>query len=399
MTNIKEKITSKNGKTLFFTIIIATMVATISVGNNADNVFAAEKTSSGFTDEQKEKYLSMVENKAKVTNTMSQIKKDRINEKIMADQRIQDLTKNHKVILNSYSYHGYLDELEKDPNVVLDIVLHYTVDDKSLTVMVDGETDEILGIHMESIDGKMPANNAHIVKYPTVFNPALDGIRMDMHAPDFTGESNTGSTFLLLNAQKYYNDPPSVDVCDSNDFPDAYWQQVGLRFDADGDMIIVWTDTLEECVPRTLMTDLSGSHGTPSNVDEDDDLIFQIDADDSTDKWTLYAINNSKSEFWYHTETVSGTDDFLRHHTTSVFYENPQDADDGWSAGFNEDPLVDNAYYRSVSTGVWDYWDSETADDINCHPGGQSASDYISGDSENGITFDVAEIDDSCGNQ
>jgi hypothetical protein len=114
--------------------------------------------------------------------------------------------------------------------------------------------------------------------------------------------------------------------------------------------------------------------------------------------WAIYAYDADTTEFYSHNvDEMSGSEDFATGDAaTSIFFENPTSTpNNGWSDGFNEDPIV-TSLSRASSNGVWDYWYGEVLDDNKCDPGNLDPEDYMSGDLENGLTFDVATIDVDC---
>lgn len=384
MTNIKEKITSKKGKALLFATIIAAMAMSIGT-NSVVDVFATEKVPDNLTD--KEKNMNLIE--GYVIKTVKQTSKsdiDRIDKKIKSDQSIKDLTKNKELKLVSHSYHGNLNELGKNPNASLDVIMHYTMDDKSVTVMVAGETNDVLSIDVGPIGAQLLPNHAIVGSYLTSGGPSINGLRMDLTSPDFDGEPLTNWVALLLNAKKSGS---SGNICSSANFPTAYWAQNGMIFQTDGDMDLIWTDTTVNCSAQTLASSISSAH----------DLTFWIQTESSISAWAMYAYDATADDFWSHTEDgltgqetiATGTFD------TSVFFENPTSIPDNeWSLGFNEDPTVDVAYSRASSNGVWDNWYDDTLFESSCYPGNSSTGDYMSGNLETGLTFDVSLIDTDC---
>lgn len=274
--------------------------------------------------------------------------------------------------------------------------MHYEVDGQPFTVVVDGTTNEILGMKLYEENGPLLPNNGIVAAYPNWNNQAIDGLRMDIdNTPDWTYQFGYGWNALLLNGQKAGQ---NWGLCTPTQFPNAYFAQVGLIFDSTG-ADFAWADTQTSCNPQRIFTSVfTGLSGDPAPASTGDDLIFQITVDDSTDTWILYAYNITTSDYWYKSKVVSSSNLLaIGTPNTSVFYENPRVAGTGWSNGFAADPVVDNAYERRDSNGGWYNWSSEAQNDFQCNPGLLSIGDYLSGTTVTGLTFDVSDIDADCG--
>ena len=174
--------------------------------------------------------------------------------------------------------------------------------------------------------------------------------------------------------------------------------QVGLAFVPSGSDF-AWADTTTGCLPQFLFTSVfTGEQGDPTTVNSGNSLTFQITADDATDTWILYAYNVSTGDFWYNSKIVENTGDFqIGTPNTSIFFENPQTVNEGWNVGFTTDPVVNSAYERSSASGAWNYWSTEAKYAFNCDPGNLDWWNYISGNTQTGLTFDVSNIDSDCG--
>ena len=212
-------------------------------------------------------------------------------------------------------------------------------------------------------------------------------MRIIYNAPDFTS-SGVGWTAMLVNAAK--NGSVVNSACDEGAFPSTYWAQTGIQM-ASGGMDLIWADTLTECHQRFFTTN-------PAQVESDDIVFSQITVDDSTDTWTFYGYNISNNNFWTHTQVVSGSIDIKRHAgLTSVFFENPNEVSEVWDNDYAEDPKINKAYARKVSSGNWNYWPGQTNFIVGCDPGGYRWSHYASGSlSGSGVTYDVDDIQRTC---
>ena len=102
----------------------------------------------------------------------------------------------------------------------LDVIMHYKVNGKPFTVVIDGNTEEIIDMQVYNGTGPMLPDNGLAVAYPNWDNLPIDGLRMDLTAPDFTYQPLTGWTALLLNAQKTGQ---NWGLCTPSEFPNAYF--------------------------------------------------------------------------------------------------------------------------------------------------------------------------------
>lgn len=377
---------TKNAKTILFASLIAAMILPFSTVDFVD----ADKANI------KDNAIKAIEKEAKKdSKKLKQADKEKLDKKIRSDNKAAQLLEGKNVVFVDESYHGNLLELQANPDKPLDIIMHYEVNGQPFTVVIDGETNEILGMRLYEESEPLLPNNGIVAAYPQSGNPDIDGLRMDLETPDWTYSFGYGWNALLLNGMK---DDQTWGLCTPSEFPDAYFAQVGLVFDSVG-ADFAWADTQTSCNPQKLMIDVYTSQsGDPDPADAGDDLLFQITIDDSSDTWVMYAYNITTDDFWYKSKVVSGSN-LLQIATpnTGIFYENPRPAGTGWSAGFAADPVVDNAYERRDSNGGWYNWSTEGYHPFNCDPGDLSIGDYLSGTTTTGLTFDVSDIDDDCG--
>ena len=328
---------------------------------------------------------------SKSITQFSQINKDKIHEKVKSDKQVKDLVKNDTLTLNGFSYHANLKNVKSNSDVIFNTIAHYTFNDKSLTVFVDGTTDKIQGIKERPVgDPLVPDNGLVIDRYD---GPPIDGIRMDLQTPDFTPIPTTGWTAMLVNAAK----PGSVSsgVCTPANVPTQYWAQSGIILGQSGPELI-WADTTTSCTPQWF--DLGGPTGTndgPISVTAGDYITSEIDIEDDT--WIIFAGNIATGDIWFHRQTVSGSVDFQTDTTlTSVFFENPNDVSQNWAPSYSVDPTIDAAFVRLTSSGQLANWQNEVKSDSRCDPGLLTTADYVSGDLTNGLTFDVSDIQSDC---
>lgn len=372
---------TKTIKTILFASLIAAMILpfnTMDFANAATDKNADNKIDKSF--EKVEKYDD------KIQKQLTKSDEKRIHEKVLKNAKTSKLFKDKSVTSYGYSYFGNVNELEKNPDKPLDIVLHYIVDDESVTVLVDGETESVIEYQVrEKPTGLLPSNGLIISGFGGY---ALNGMRMDYNAPNFTPIVGTGWEAMLINAAK--NGSVNNDVCDPTKVPTTYWAQSGIQMGQDG-MDLIWADTTTSCIQQFFVTN-------PTQVNAGNSIISQITVTDSTDKWIIYGYNISNGNFWTHTKTVSGSTD-MKIHTglTSVFFENPNTVSEVWDPSYSTNPKITNAYAKRVSNGVWDFWGSQTDWITNCYPGGFFWSHYASGSlSGAGVTYDVNNIQQHC---
>jgi len=368
---------TKTIKTILFVSLIAAMILPFS-GMNFAEANQADNKDKSF--DKVEKY------DAKIKKQLAKSDEDRIHEKVKEDKKTSDLFKNKSVTSNGYSYFGNVYELEANPDKKLDIVLHYTVDGEAVTVLIDGETEEVIQFQVHGVQtGAIPSNGLIISGYTGV---AIKGLRMDYTAPSFTPITGTGWEAMLVNAAK--NGSVNADACNPTKVPTTYWAQSGIQM-AQGGMDLIWADTSSSCIQAFFTSN-------PTEVDAGDSIISQITVTDSTDQWIIYGYNISNGNFWTHTKTVSGSTDFKVDATlTSVFFENPNHASQAWDPSYSTNPKITKAYGQKVSNGVWDYWGGQTNWVTNCKPGGFNWSGYASGALNTvGVTYDVDKIQQYC---
>src|SRR2546428_5083484 len=368
-------------KTILFATIIVAMMIPVSAGN-LGVVFAENKTK--FT---KDQYLGLIEkHKSQLTKELTKSELDKIDGQVKLDKKVQALTTSESLRLDGYSYYGNLAELESNPNAVLDIIMHYTENGKSLTVLVDGATNGVLDLQERPIgEPLLPTNGLIIDQYS---GPSINGIRMDLHSPNFTPIAGRGWTAMLVNALKLGS--TIGNECVPSAFPGTYWAQSGELL-GDSGPELDWADTKTSCLPQWFTTPtIRPSIG--NNLD------FQIQVD-SSGHWVLYGLNVSTGGIWTHTTTVSGSTSFATNTwDTSVFFENPNPVSRNWAPEYNNvNPKIDGGTGRNTSTGIWDYWQAELFSVTNCYPGGLPISSYETGTLRAGtLTYNVANIQSHC---
>ena len=347
-----------------------------------------------FTDAQKidEKLndadFAMVDkHKNKIEKQLKQSDKDRIFDMVKKDKKTSQYFEDKDVTYESYSYTGNVFALEQNPNKPLDIVMHYTADGESLTVLMDGETKKIV----DSLLGKTPdpllPDNGLIIN-GRIGSYDIKGMRIDYKAPDWT-PTGTGWTAMLVNAAK--QNSYSSYACTKNNSYGTYWAQSGLLMNQNG-LELVWADTGSECIPKYFTTNQNKAR-------VGDSIISQITVNPDTNLWVLYGYNFSTGDFYAHPQTVSETTKMSTNTSlTNVFFENPNSPSKNWDPQFSSDPKIDRAYDQKLSGG-WDYWSDENEYVVNCDPGGKHHSQLASGSLANGnsITYDVGVIQPYCG--
>ncbi len=381
------KINFKNNKAttiLFATLIVAMM---IPVGTNSLGAAFAEKNTA-YT---KDQILGLVEkHKSQITKELTISELATIDEKVKLDPRVQSLVKGGSLTLVAYSHYVNIIELDKNPKTVVDDVMNYIENGKSLTVLVDGNTHNVLDLQEGPIGPKMQLSNAHIIDdygSGTGYLGNIDGIRLDFKSPHFTATSGDGPTFILVNALK--SGSTLGDECTSGDFPGTYYAQSGEELDSNGPEL-VWSDTKQNCQAMDFVTPTV----RPS---VSDNLDFEIQVD-SSGNWVLYGLNVSTGGTWTHSQSVSGNTYFdPSSGDTNVFFENPNSESNNWQAQYSANPVMTDGYAEN-STGVWNYWPTESLQVDNCYTGGKSISSYETGTLKAGtLTYDVSNIDTYCG--
>lgn len=228
-------------------------------------------------------------------------------------------------------------------------------------------------------------------------NPAtMNGNLMALNVPEYAHNGNVPGepnwTALLLNSMKY-NSTFNM-LCESIYFPDQYWMQIGLNFDDQG-IRLGYTDTSLDC----------GRNFLSMPINTDDRLDFFTIVEDSTDKWTLYAVNYDippPNVFGYF-KIVPNSSLIANSYTdvgTNVFFENQNSASIGWSLGFIDDPLVDYAGFRNPSDSLWYFWQDDVEATGGCHPGPITTDDLTDGSftsPSRDVTIDTSNMDTLCG--
>ncbi|MGI0093207.1 MAG: hypothetical protein ACREA8_03820 [Nitrosotalea sp.] len=378
MTNSNFK---KTETILFATIIVAMMIPLSTYGGG---IALAEKNT-GYT---KAQMLGLIEkHNSQITKQLTTSELDNIDEKVKLDKRIQSLLKGGSLTRVAYSHYVNIVELDNNPNTVVDDVMNYVENGKSLTVLVDGATYGVLDLQENPIGKPLTTTHASIID-DYYDNNQIDGIRLDFNSPNFTPISGDGATFILVNALKAGS--TIGDECISGDFPGTYWAQSGEELDSSGPEL-VWADTTTNCFPQDFTTPtVRPSIG--NNLD------FEIQVN-SSGRWVLYGLNVSTGGTWSHPQTVSGNTYFdTTQGDTNVFFENPNPTSNHWAAQYNTNPVMADGYKEDPNTGIWDYWPTENLAVYDCTPGGQPISSYETGTLKAGtLTYNVNNIQTYCG--
>jgi hypothetical protein len=379
------KIQNNKTKTIFFAAIIVAMM--IPLSTYGGGIAFAEKNT-GYT---KAQMLGLIEkHKSQITKQLTTSELDNIDEKVKLDKRVQALLKGGSLTRVAYSHYVNIIELDNNSNAVVDDVMNYVENGKSLTVLVDGKTYNVLDLQ-ESPIGKplLPTTHASIVDDYYDTNP-INGIRLDFNSPNFVPTSGDGATYILVNALKAGSTIGSGQECIPNDFPGTYWAQSGEELDSSGPEL-VWADTTVSCYPQ----DFSTSTIRPSIGNS---LDFEIQVD-STGRWVLYGLNVSTGGTWSHPQNVSGNTYFdTTQGDTNVFFENPNPTSNSWAAQYKANPVMADGYKEDPSTGIWDYWPTENLAVFDCTPDNQPISSYETGTLKAGtLTYYVNNIQTHCG--
>jgi hypothetical protein len=374
--------TLKNNKTktIFFAIVIVAMMIPISTGSGA--VASAEKNTT-YT---KDQILGLIEkHKSQLVKEMTNSELDNIDNKIKLDNQVHTLVNGGSLTRVGYSYHVNIIELENNPNTHVDVVMNYVENGKSLTVITDGVTHNILDLQENPIEKPLLPYNGLVVD-DDYGGSTINGIRVDFNSPNFTPISGDATTFILTNALKAGSTVGNE--CINTAFPATYWAQTGEQLGSGGTKL-VWADTTTQCYPQLFATK---SPATGNSLD------FQIQVD-STGRWVLYALNLFTGDVYSHPQTVSGNKYFdTVGGDTNMFFENPNKANTPWAAQYNANPVMTDGYTQDYVTGVWNYWNAELLQPYNCMPGAQHVSDLETGTLKSGtLTFYVNNIASECG--
>jgi len=366
---------SKTIKTVLFASLITAMILPFSGMN-----FAEAKQ----TDEEKvlEK-VTKYENKFQ--KQLAKADLDKINEKVMKDDDLSRDLAGKSVTLDGYSYTFNVYELDANPEKPVDIILHYTVDDKSLTVIVDGTNNKIIDYEFTDIGGPLIPNNGLIVSQYS--GSAIKGIRMDYNGPNFTW-NGIGWTAMLVNGGMV--GATSANACDPTKASTSYWAQGGVLMNSYGRQL-VYADTTTSCIPKVLST-------SQTNPAIGASLVTQITVDSANSIWYVTTSNASTGQVYSHQQYVAGTTSIQTGTPlTSVFFENPRPAGENWGT-YAANPKINKAYGQSTTNGVWNYWGGQTDYVTGCSPGGYNWSGYASGTlSGVGVTYNVSMIRTYCG--
>lgn len=368
--------TTKTIKTLLFASLIVAMILPFSGVNFAQ----AEKK----TDEDKA-LEKLAKHEYKFHKQLSTEDLDKIQEKILKDTGLSKDLESKSIKRIGYSYSSNIYELEANPAKPLDVVMHYTVGDKILNVVVDGTTGKVTDYEFTDIGEPLdlPTNGLIISHY---VGPAIKGLRMDYNAPTYSHVS--GWSAMLVNAGMM--GATSTYACDPTKVTTSYWAQTGVVMNAVGRQL-VWSDNTTSCHP----TPFSTSQTNPTNGQS---IVSQITVNPSTGMWYMTVVNVSTGATYYHPQSVPGTTQLQTSSPlTSVFFENPNTTTSNWNTGYGANPKINNAYGQATTNGVWNFWQSQNNYVMNCVPGGLNWSGYASGSlSGSGVTYNVNTIKTNC---
>jgi hypothetical protein len=367
--------TTKTIKTIMFASLIVAMILPFTGMNLAQ---AEKKTDEDRALEKVAKY------EYKFQKQLSKADQDKIHEKIIKDKNLSKDLEGKSIKRIGYSYTFNIYELEANPDKPVDIIMHYTVDNESLTVVVDGTTEKITDYEFTELGPALLPTNGLIISH--YGGSAIKGLRMDYNAPNYSHV--TGWSAMLVNAGMV--GATSANACDPTKVTTSYWSQTGVVMNAVGRQL-VWSDNTTSCQATTFTT-------SQTNPTAGQSIVSQITVNPSNGMWYMTVVNVSTGQTYNHGQSVPGTTNFQTNsQLTSVFFENPNTTTSNWNTGYTTNPKINKAYAQSTTNGVWNYWGSQTNYVMNCVPGGLNWSGYASGTlSGAGVTYNVNTIKTNC---
>ena len=161
---------AKHGKTILFASLIAAMVLSF---NMTGATSPAEDTDGEKEMSVDKRFDAIKEFDDKIKYNLSEFEKIAIHENIKSDKTTSKYFKDD-VTKHGYSYFGNVDELNEDPDKMLDVVMHYSVDGKALSVLVDGQTKQVIESKTyKENSGLLPDNGLIVSGYKGVLQSTV----------------------------------------------------------------------------------------------------------------------------------------------------------------------------------------------------------------------------------